>query len=183
MRSFGFDIFKPFSCYVWMMYLVLIVVFGSLARITFKYEAITLHSVCTFLMAFGAFCQQGIYGNVSLVSSRTLIACMLFSSLLIYNYYTSTLVSTLVETKHETNIKTLNDLIDSDLPVGFLNSTAVHFLLNVRELIYDEQLLTSFPYFRQPKRRDWIDFWRRKFGIREKLSIRIFIIPRLDLSV
>lgn len=128
---FDFDIFKPFKSSVWLSFVLLILAFSCLLRYIFKYEGGELETVSTFLLAFGAFCQQGINTPISMNSTRCLIVFMFISSVLTYNFYTSVLVSTLVETKRETNIKTKEDLVSNNIPIAFFDSTLIRGFLNV----------------------------------------------------
>lgn len=76
----------------------------------------------TFVVTFGTICQQGNQISFRLLSGRFLVLFLLLSSILIHNFYTSILVSTLIESSFWTAIQTIQDLADSDIPVGFSNS-------------------------------------------------------------
>lgn len=60
------------------------------------------------------------------------MSILLVSSAIIYNFYTSAVVSFLVDNKHETNIKSREDLAASDLQIGFVDSVVVREFLDVR---------------------------------------------------
>lgn len=84
-----------------------------------------------FLLSLGAFCQQGNNYKVKLISTRCLFIFLFFTGTLLFNFYASVLVSHLVNMKYESNVNTMSDLIDSDLDVGFLNSSVISFILKV----------------------------------------------------
>lgn len=117
---------------MWITFIIQITCFGFILKFLFKWENSYFdQNISTHLLAFGILCQQGANARASLISSRTLIACMLLSSVLLYNFYTSMLVSMIVETRHETDIKTKEDLADSDIEIGFLDGIATRFFLKV----------------------------------------------------
>lgn len=123
--------FKPFDCTVWYIISLLILLFTFVLKLSFRRESNAVKDVSTLLISVGAFCQQSIHIKASTVSSRSLILCLIISSFLLYNFYTSQLVSMLVESKHETDIKTIVDLAESDVSIGFLESVPIRFLLSV----------------------------------------------------
>lgn len=53
-------------------------------------------------------------------------------SMLSYHFYTSALVSILVETKPDLTIKNKDDLMNSNIPIAFLNSGPIQNFINVR---------------------------------------------------
>lgn len=66
-----------------------------------------------------------------MLSGRCLFLSLLIMSLLTYNYYTSILVSTLVQNTSKNKIKTLTDLANSDLHIGFDDNNLIKNYLNV----------------------------------------------------
>lgn len=89
----------------------------------------------TIISAFGAFCQQSIEISSRSASGRFLIIFLFFCSIMILNFYTSVLVSTLVGSSLKTNIKDIRDLADSNYHIGFDNVTYMRGFLNVKLLI------------------------------------------------
>lgn len=122
------------------MFAICVCAFGVFSRYILDHEGARRGGISTFLLSVGTFCQQGAYGQVKMISSHTIICCMLFSSLLFYNFYTSILVSMLIEAKHETSINTIDDLIESNFLVRFLDSRAVgnHLRVNLQTMWFSE---------------------------------------------
>lgn len=56
-------------------------------------------------------------------------------SLLVFNFYTSMLVSTLIQETSKNKIKTLQNLADSDFRVGFDDDISTKSFLNVSNLL------------------------------------------------
>lgn len=149
--AFDFSVFKPFHYSVWILFFVCICAFGIFLRFTLGYEGERVRNVCSLLLSLGAFCQQGAHGQITMLSTHAVICCMLLSSLLFYNYYSSTLVSMIVEEKHDTSIKTFEDLMESNLPIRFLDALTTGYFLRVLLSIIislnDSHLI--FPFCRQ----------------------------------
>lgn len=73
-----------------------------------------LESVLFFV---GIICQQGLGFSTSFISGRTIVITSLLFSFSIYQFYSASIVGTLLMEKPKT-IKTLNDLVHSSLQVG-----------------------------------------------------------------
>lgn len=73
-----------------------------------------LESVLFFV---GIICQQGLGFSTSFVSGRTIVITSLLFSFCIYQFYSASIVGTLLMEKPKT-IKTLSDLVHSTLDVG-----------------------------------------------------------------
>lgn len=116
---------------VWVTAIALILIITLFLRYLSKYEnnEFKLHSF--FLLPFGAFCQQGITYKASLFSTRCLIIFLFLTGLLLCNFYSSVLVSHLVDMKYESKVNTIEDLAESDLEIGLLNSTNIGNYLKV----------------------------------------------------
>lgn len=84
-----------------------------------------------FLLSIGAFCQQGSNHKITLLSTRCLIIFLFLSSILTYNFYTSVLVSYLVNVKYESEVNNMDDLMDSDVSIGFADSHTMRYFLSV----------------------------------------------------
>lgn len=84
-------------------------------------------------------CSQLIGASVTpnLLSGRCLFIFLLINSLLLINSYTSTLVSNLVQSSSKNAIKTITDLGNSQLKIGFDDIPYMHSFLNVSELLLD----------------------------------------------
>lgn len=96
-----------------------------------KWTGRDLQRISTFLLLFGAFCQQGTNDTISKTSTRFLIVFLFIASLLAHNFYTSVVVSTLVEIDYDSSVTNLNELSESDIPVGFFNTTVVKNLMKM----------------------------------------------------
>ncbi|XP_034480952.1 uncharacterized protein LOC117786710 [Drosophila innubila] len=73
-----------------------------------------LESVLFFV---GIICQQGLGFSTSFISGRTIVITSLLFSFSIYQFYSASIVGTLLMEKPK-NIKTLSDLVHSSLQVG-----------------------------------------------------------------
>lgn len=67
--------FKPFNGSIWITFGSMIIVFGLLLKLLFRYEGIESKTISTFILALGVLCQQGTDGRIFLLSSRCLIFC------------------------------------------------------------------------------------------------------------
>lgn len=126
------DVLKPFAAPVWITYLAMLIIFSPLLRLIFRWEVQQLRSMSAFVLLVGAFCQQGFQSNISLSSTRCLIIFVLIASVAMNNFYTSVLVSTIVETKRGSSFKIDDDLIKNNIPIGFLNTGPIRAFINVR---------------------------------------------------
>lgn len=94
-------------------------------------ESIALQGDSTIVTTIAVYCQQGAARLPTLTSGRCLFIFLCLSSFMMYNYYTSVLVSGLVGSSARTNIKTANDLADSKLKIGFDNVPYIRGFLTV----------------------------------------------------
>lgn len=122
---FGLEMFTPFASTIWWSLLSMILLASSIMTFIFRWEyrmkpvSASLRSDSTMLTAFAVFCQQGVARTPALSSGRCLLIFLFLSSIMIYNYYTSLLVSGLVGSSSQTNIKNSYDLANSKLDIGF----------------------------------------------------------------
>lgn len=65
------------------------------------------------------------------LSARCLFIFLLLTSLTVYSYYTSVLVSTLVKSGSKNKINSITDLAESQLKIGFEDIPYIHSFLNV----------------------------------------------------
>lgn len=147
---FSFEIFKPFVSAVWIAFIVLIFIITNLLHFFSKYECHEFKLISSFLLSFGAFCQQGTIHKINLISTRCLILFLFFAGTLTYNFYTSILVSHLVDVKYESSVNNMDDLIENDVSIGFFDSATVRNFLKVcRKSIFEslERFLIFFINF------------------------------------
>lgn len=129
--------FKPFSPTVWICIVLTIALTSILLRIAFSCESEINESVrvlkrnreAVVILSLGAFFLQGNGISFRLMSGRYLTIIMLVCSILIHDFYTSVMVSSLVESAPKATFTNLRDLADSALSFGFFNvSHSLNFL-------------------------------------------------------
>lgn len=98
--------------------------------------AASMQGDSTIVTVIAVYCQQGAARTPTLSSGRCLFIFLLLSSIMIYNYYTSVLVSGLVGSSSKTNIKNVYDLANSKLNVGFDNVPYIKGFLTVCHWIH-----------------------------------------------
>lgn len=141
----GDDLFRPFAGSVWLCLLLSIIVIAPLLRLAINWErsrlnfwSITnydnpprsmidqnrspeepdnnLESIfSTILVTFGAYCQQAAHLSPISFPSKCIYIFLFILSILIYNCYTSILVSSLVSGPGKTDINDVWKLADSPL--------------------------------------------------------------------
>lgn len=156
------DVFKPFNYLVWICSVVTFLLFGQMLKIFFNFDKTIKDEMSTHLITLGALCQQGAHISVDSLSSRCIIISLLFASLLLYNFYTSVSVSMIVQRKYETNIKTKEDLANSDVDVGFLDSFTMRFFLNVSWIAPFDSSCGCMMYFQGTTAEEYVDFVQKK---------------------
>lgn len=82
-------------------------------------------------MIWGTICQQGVIYKISLISTRCLVLFILIAGILTYNFHASDVVSRVVNMKYESDVKTTDDLIESDKSIGLLDSATIRNYLKV----------------------------------------------------
>lgn len=127
--------FHPFKYNVWIVLILIGIIFGVILRILLKRENINVGLGSSILLCYGAFCQQSFHKKIFSLPAQCLLLFLFISSYLIYNIYTSTLVSSFMETKPETNIQTKEDLAKSNIPIGFCNAETIRNFINVRQAL------------------------------------------------
>uniref|UniRef100_A0AAR5PZ02 Ionotropic glutamate receptor C-terminal domain-containing protein n=1 Tax=Dendroctonus ponderosae TaxID=77166 RepID=A0AAR5PZ02_DENPD len=110
------------------------------------------NSSCSFRSLFvvvAVFSQQGLGTIPSSISTRIILLHLLICSVLLYNYYTSSLVSSLISTEPEV-MKTIKELLESNLKVGIeLQPYTITYMLDrVKEDHYLNQLNQSKIFYR-----------------------------------
>lgn len=140
---FASDMLKPFTSTIW-LFLILTLFLVSVAmhfiikcenRLKVKMRKRRQMSSAV-VMTFGTMCQQGTEVTSHLVSGRCLTVFLLLTSLVIYNFYTSVLVSTLVGTSFQTSIHSLIDLANSKFEIGFEYTSYLYGYLKVNFSIF-----------------------------------------------
>ncbi|XP_060534971.1 uncharacterized protein LOC132707228 [Cylas formicarius] len=129
-----YEVLKPLAARVWYAVLVTGLVCCACMEVVWlmeqhrtDYEHSFLHSV---LILIGIYAQQGVYVTPKRMAGRIILLSLLILSLLLYNYYTSSLVSSLISTEPET-LKTIRELYESKLRVGMeLQPYTVTFMLD-----------------------------------------------------
>lgn len=121
------NFFTPFNPTVWVSLSVTLVIFLSIMKVSALFLNNPLNnepnvSIASYLVdIMGTMSQQGI---ATAVSSRVTIRIILFSllsmSVILYNYYTSTVVSGLLSSPGK-GPQTIQEVIDSPLTLAFLD--------------------------------------------------------------
>ncbi|KAL7731337.1 hypothetical protein ACLKA6_000457 [Drosophila palustris] len=118
---------EPFKPSVWLVFVALLVFSGLLLWLIFRLEHRWLQRCLAFipsllsscLISIGAACIQGSHLIPNSTGGRLAFISLMLTSFLMYNYYTSIVVSTLLGSPVRSNIKTIQQLADSSLDVGF----------------------------------------------------------------
>lgn len=117
---------KPFASIIWYSLILTILLASVVMAIIFRWQgrhhptaAMSSQGDSAIVTVFAVYCQQGYSRMPTLFSGRCLFIFLFLSSIMVYNYYTSVLVSTLVESSSQTNIRNVYDLADSNLKIGF----------------------------------------------------------------
>lgn len=118
---------EPFTPTVWLAFAVLLLFSGILLWLIFHLERHWMQRCLEFmpslltscLISFGAACIQGSYLMPRSAGGRLAFIAVMLTSFLMYNYYTSIVVSTLLGSPVRSNIRTIQQLADSSLDVAF----------------------------------------------------------------
>lgn len=137
----GSAFLSPFSLTLWICILCSVLIIGVIMRqvIFLEVRESTLirnqpfipSLPLTMLSSFGALCQQGMSLVLKWNSSRILQVTFFFSSFVLFNYYTSLVVSSLISFPKPTKITTMQALIDSNLDLGADNSSYFYYFVQV----------------------------------------------------
>lgn len=128
---FEFDIFKPFHYTVHITYLITVLIIISVLQIFSKWECKEFQDLSLFLLSIGALFQQGANYKISLISTRCFILFIFLVGILTFTFYTSNLVSRLVNLKYESDINSMDDLMNSDISIGFLDALTTRNFVKV----------------------------------------------------
>ncbi|KAH8239059.1 hypothetical protein KR032_000305 [Drosophila birchii] len=115
------EFLQPFSGAVWLTFALLLLLAGCLLWIIFLVERRrkwkpSLLTSC--LLSFGVGCIQGAWLTPRSTGGRMGFFALMVTSFLMYNYYTSIVVSKLLGQPVRSNIRTVQQLADSSLEVG-----------------------------------------------------------------
>ncbi|KAH8379406.1 hypothetical protein KR009_004698 [Drosophila setifemur] len=115
------EFLQPFSGGVWLTFGLLILLSGCLLWVTFIMERRcewkpSLLTSC--LLSFGTGCIQGAWLTPRSMGGRMAFYALMLTSFLMYNYYTSIVVSKLLGQPVKSSIRTIQQLADSNLEVG-----------------------------------------------------------------
>ncbi|KAL3284352.1 hypothetical protein HHI36_018516 [Cryptolaemus montrouzieri] len=117
------EFLKPFTTTTWISILLVLTFLSAAVKITNWVETIYMRSRKSFswlsavLMTISIICQQGTSFLPTHLTSRFLFFILLTLSFLLYNYYTSSIVSALLNNKPR-ELTTFQDLIKSGLQLG-----------------------------------------------------------------
>ncbi|XP_067644314.1 ionotropic receptor 75a-like [Eurosta solidaginis] len=122
------DVFlKPFNTTVWTLFAVLLLLTAIVLWSIFRLERYRMHKryidympsiLATFLISFGSACSQGSEMVPGSIGGRIVFLTLYLLTFLMYNYYTSIVVSSLLGSPVKSDIKTMGQLADSSLEVG-----------------------------------------------------------------
>lgn len=137
---------EPFSVAVWILFGIVLGLIGVFLWVIFLVEhnkmKISLTYVpsllTTCLMSFATACVQSSQLVPSSFGGRLTFICLSLLTFIMYNYYTSIVVSTLLGAPVKSDIKTIGQLADSNLEVAMEPLPYNAAYLNV---IYFAQLL------------------------------------------
>lgn len=145
------DVFlQPFSAQVWYIFAGFLIVIALLLWLTFYLECHRmrrcwrLHYVPsllnTLLISFGAACIQSSSLIPRSTGGRFAYFALFLISFIMYNYYTSVVVSSLLNSPVKSRIKTMQQLAESSLDVGLEPLTFTKSYLNVGTISYTHNI-------------------------------------------
>ncbi|XP_048506765.1 ionotropic receptor 75a-like, partial [Athalia rosae] len=123
------EFIRPFTLLSWMITGLMIIVYIIILGLTFKIEVIEYRLDTwneAILAIIGVMCQQGSTFVPKCLSGRLAIMNVLIFSLLIYNYYSASLVSAQLNMPLDKMNDSLNQLADSKFEVAFEPITYVN---------------------------------------------------------
>lgn len=147
------DILKPFEISVWIAIILLLCIIASILKLFSKQSRVDFKHMPTFILTFGVYCQQGVQNSISTNSARCLLIFLSASSILLYNFYTSVLVSTIIETRRESKITSKEDLARSNIPVAFQNAGQIKNFIRVMITLFTMNSTHKDYFFRQQRSR------------------------------
>lgn len=139
----------PFSSEVWLCYAIILILMGLFMWFIFRVEKFQFKSYLMFLpsllhtmiLSLGVACSQSFYLNMRSEGGRFVVFILSLITYIIMNYYTSIVVSSLLASPTKSNIKTVMDLADSSLEIGFHNINYTKHYLMVLNITFTYTLL------------------------------------------
>ncbi|XP_053956450.1 ionotropic receptor 75a-like [Anastrepha ludens] len=133
---------QPFNSSVWLVFSILLAILAIFLWRAFAVEMRNFRRrlpyepslLATFLLAFGSACYQGSNIVPFSMGGRMAYFTLYFATFIMYNYYTSILLSTLLGTPVKSDIRTLGQLADSSLEVGLQPLPYTYVYLNASQL-------------------------------------------------
>lgn len=138
----GSAFYKPFSLTLWLCLITAILIVGTVMRKTIQmeirtnpdkegYRFIPSFSL-TILATLGVVCQQGVSLALKWNTTRILQVAFVICAFVLYNYYTSLVVSSLITFPKYTRINSLKALKDSSLKLGAQNISYFNYYMKVK---------------------------------------------------
>lgn len=125
---------------MWITIWIVIVAFSSILHKIQKASGFTSNYSLMILLCFGVFCQKSFPTKYLTRSIRYSIIFLFPTSFVIYNFYTSALVSTLVDIKPISSINDRHELENSDIPIGFCDLGRIKNVINVKTVPHPHPL-------------------------------------------
>ena len=131
---------EPFSTKVWIIFGIILALAAFFLWLTFTVEYHQMGErfinfvpslLTTCLISFGSACAQSSFLIPSSMGGRLAFISLSLISFIMYNYYTSVVVSSLLGSPVKSKIKTLGGLADSNLEVGIEPMPYTYTYLNV----------------------------------------------------
>jgi len=108
----------PLSSLVWFLILIIMFTVSIFVTLTMRSDKVkNVTFVRAFMTSIGVMCQQGLMENFFKSSTRTFLIIFITFSAVIYQFYSSFIVSSLLISPPKT-INNLRQLIDSNLEIG-----------------------------------------------------------------
>lgn len=145
------DVFlQPFSSLVWFIFAGVLLLIGLLLYLTFYLECRRMQPcwrliavpslLTTCLISFGAACSQSSALIPRSTGGRLTFFALFLISFIMYNYYTSVVVSSLLSSPVKSQIKTIQQLAESSLNVGLEPLSFTKSYLNVSVKYKNKQI-------------------------------------------
>ncbi|KAG5684231.1 hypothetical protein PVAND_013469 [Polypedilum vanderplanki] len=149
-KSLRSPFLMPLSPWVWNMILIFIFIISCLITLTMKSDKVkNVTLIRAFMNAVGVMCQQGFTEEYRKSSVRFLLITFILFSSLIYQFYSSYIVGSLLTDQPKT-INNLRQLIDSGIDIGIEDTAYNHDFLETTTdplaiEIYNTRILKNHP--------------------------------------
>ena len=121
---------QPLAAWVWWLMLAIVFFSSTLIWLSMRFQTkkprIIVSIARALVMTVGVLCQQGLIQNFRKLSTRFILLTLLGFSMMIYQFYSSYITSSLL-TKSPKTLNTLRQLIDSKLEVAVEDVSYNHF--------------------------------------------------------